>query len=126
MDQMNRLKLKVMQKVKVKLMNGHALNGPMLVELATAYISALNDGAVPNIESAWTNVCSFEQERTLKDCITMFRDQLHSKITTEDIAIKEVIQTVKSNVIGYLKNNFIGEGISTYEKKLKAEMKAIS
>lgn len=39
---MSRLKQKVMTKVKVKVMNGHQLNGPMIVELAISYINALN------------------------------------------------------------------------------------
>jgi hypothetical protein len=64
---MNRLKTKVSAKAKVKCMNGHPLNGPMLVELANSYIKALNDGEVPVIESAWTNVCHFEQERSFKE-----------------------------------------------------------
>ena len=41
-EQMTRLKQKVMSKVKVKVMNGHQLNGPMIVELANSYILALN------------------------------------------------------------------------------------
>jgi hypothetical protein len=32
----------------------------MVVELAISYINALNEGTVPNIENAWTNVCTFE------------------------------------------------------------------
>jgi hypothetical protein len=54
---MSRLKQKVMAKARPKTMNGHALNGSMLVELANSYVKALNDGEVPVIESAWTNVC---------------------------------------------------------------------
>lgn len=57
---MNKLKVKVMSKAKVKQINGHALNGPMLIELANSYIKALNNGEVPVIENAWTNVCHFE------------------------------------------------------------------
>ena len=49
-----------MTKVKPKVMNGHKLNGPMILELANTYVNALNNGSVPNIENAWTNVCSFE------------------------------------------------------------------
>lgn len=33
-----------MTKVKVKVINGHQLNGPMIVELALSYINALNQG----------------------------------------------------------------------------------
>ena len=32
----------------------------MLIELANSYIKALNNGEVPVIENAWTNVCHFE------------------------------------------------------------------
>lgn len=41
---MNKLKQKVMTKIKPKLMNGHQMNGPMIVELANSYIEALNTG----------------------------------------------------------------------------------
>ena len=57
-------------------MNGHQLNGPMILELANAYVKALNDGSVPNIESAWSNVCHFEQERALKESIHHFSDEV--------------------------------------------------
>jgi hypothetical protein len=57
---MSRLKAKVMARARVKLVNGHALNGPMLVELANSYVKALNEGEVPVIENAWTNVQRFE------------------------------------------------------------------
>ena len=71
-EQMTRLKRKVMTKVKVKQIKGHALNGSMLVELANSYILALNEGQVPVIENAWTNVCHFEQERCLKEAQNVF------------------------------------------------------
>jgi Guanylate-binding protein, C-terminal domain len=58
---MGKLKHKVFTKARPKSMNGHSLNGCMLVELALSYVTALNNGEVPVIESAWTNVCQFEQ-----------------------------------------------------------------
>lgn len=36
--QMQKLKTKAMQKVKYKSMNGHQLNGPMILDLAHAYV----------------------------------------------------------------------------------------
>ena len=53
--------------MKVKQINGRGVNGNMLVELANSYIGALNDGEVPVIENAWTNVCQFEQQRAFKE-----------------------------------------------------------
>jgi hypothetical protein len=32
----------------------------MILDLAHSYVKALNEGAVPNIENAWNNVCHFE------------------------------------------------------------------
>ena len=61
-----------MGKVKVKQINGRGVNGNMLVELANSYIGALNDGEVPVIENAWTNVCQFEQQRAFKEAQTLF------------------------------------------------------
>lgn len=63
-----------MTKVKVKVVNGHQLNGPMIVELALSYINALNLGQVPNIESAWSNVCNYEQERAFKESLKYFEN----------------------------------------------------
>lgn len=40
---------------------GRALNGRMLVEVCKAYISAINNGALPNIENAWSYVKKGEQ-----------------------------------------------------------------
>ena len=44
----------------------------MILELAGSYIQALNDGLVPNIENAWSNVCHYEQERTYKAALRFF------------------------------------------------------
>ena len=40
-----------------KKLNGKDINGEILAALLLNYISAINDGAVPNIESAWTFIC---------------------------------------------------------------------
>ena len=59
-EQLGRVKYKTFSKLKPKSVNGHFLNGKMLIDLAQSYIDALNEGAVPNIESAWTNMCAYE------------------------------------------------------------------
>jgi len=51
------LKRKVLNRVKPKTLNGKALSGSMLAELANSYLSAINNGVVPNIESAWNYIC---------------------------------------------------------------------
>lgn len=48
---------KIIQKMKPKKLNGKNLNGDMLYNLAQNYVEAINNGAVPNIETAWTYIC---------------------------------------------------------------------
>lgn len=38
-------------------MLGSNLNGEMYSDLIRNYITSINDGAVPNIQSAWTYLC---------------------------------------------------------------------
>lgn len=47
------MRTKIFKKVKPKLLKGQIINGPMLIELAEAYVKALNGGKVPTIENAW-------------------------------------------------------------------------
>lgn len=50
---MEALRRKVFKKVKPKELKGQTISGKQLVELAEAYIEALNKGGIPVIETAW-------------------------------------------------------------------------
>ena len=56
-EQVIELRKKVLNRVKPKTLNGKNLSGAMLCTLAESYVHAINNGAVPNIESAWTYIC---------------------------------------------------------------------
>jgi hypothetical protein len=43
-----------------KMLNGKYLNGIMLADLCSTYIDAINNGAIPNIQSAWSYICQNE------------------------------------------------------------------
>ena len=47
------LRRKVINRVKPKMLNGKKLTGPMLATLSASYVNSINNGAVPNIETAW-------------------------------------------------------------------------
>jgi hypothetical protein len=59
-DQVMQLRRKVINRIKPKLIHGKKLNGLMLYNLALSYVDAINKGAVPNIESAWSYICKNE------------------------------------------------------------------
>jgi hypothetical protein len=46
--------------MKPKALNGKELNGEMFISLIKSYLSAINGGAVPNIENAWNYLCKDE------------------------------------------------------------------
>ena len=48
-EQMHLLRSKIFKRVRPKQLNGKTVTGEMLLELATAYTSAINEGSVPNI-----------------------------------------------------------------------------
>ena len=70
MEQINNLRNKIFKKVKPKLLKGQIINGPMLIELAEAYIKALNGGKVPTIENAWNYMQASELERAFKEVVS--------------------------------------------------------
>lgn len=51
------LRRKVMNRVKPKMLNGRKLTGTMMATLAESYVLSINNGAVPNIENAWSYIC---------------------------------------------------------------------
>lgn len=56
MEQVRLLRKKIFKKVKPKQMHSKILTGPMLLELAASYVETVNNGGLPNIESAWKYV----------------------------------------------------------------------
>ena len=59
-EQVMTLRRKVINRIKPKSLNGKRLTGGMMLTLADSYVASINDGAVPNIESAWSYICKSE------------------------------------------------------------------
>ena len=63
LENLSSLKSRIFKKLKPKTVNGHVLNGPMLLDLAQSYVDTINNGKVPTIETAWDYVCMAEAEK---------------------------------------------------------------
>ena len=57
----------IFRKAQPKRLGAQVLNGPILAALATAYVRAINSGAVPSIASAWQGVAEIESRRAADD-----------------------------------------------------------
>lgn len=55
-QQIAELKKKLFSNVQPKRINGQPLTGVMLTDLLASYVDMMNNGSVPNIANAWSNV----------------------------------------------------------------------
>ena len=58
-------------------MNGKFLDGELLLELCRSYEQTINNGDVPNIESAWNCLCKSETLKAFHEA----EDTLYRKIS---------------------------------------------
>jgi hypothetical protein len=63
------VRAKIMKKTKPKSVNGKQISSEMFLHLANAYTTAINNGKVPTIESAWNYVCKEKANDTAKVCL---------------------------------------------------------
>jgi len=56
-EQVMSLRKKVLQRMPVKRVLGHAMDGKTWAGLLKSYVEQINTGNVPNIESSWHNIC---------------------------------------------------------------------
>jgi hypothetical protein len=54
------------------MINGKKLNGEMLFNLSLSYVDAINKGAIPNIETAWSYICKSECQKAQYDAYDKF------------------------------------------------------
>lgn len=56
-EQVIKLRRKILNRMKPKKLHGKILSGKMLAGLTQSYTNAINDGALPNIATAWSYIC---------------------------------------------------------------------
>jgi hypothetical protein len=52
----------------------------MFLELCRAYSKSINEGSVPSINSAWTNLCKNENIRAIGDSIKLYEEKMQEQI----------------------------------------------
>ena len=66
------LKQSLFSSLAPKVLGGRPLNGPMLLRLAESYVTAINDGALPTISTAWQAVITLESTRALSEATQVY------------------------------------------------------
>jgi hypothetical protein len=74
----------------------------MLAGLSSAYVLAINRGAVPNIESAWTYLCRDECQKGLQEAVEAAENALKEAekvLPLDEEGIKEVLKGAREVAI---------------------------
>ena len=56
----------------------------MFLELCQQYTQAINKGCIPNINSAWNNLCKNENLRAIQQAISLYQQRIQKQALTMD------------------------------------------
>ena len=79
-EQVLSLRKKLMYKARIKSLNGKPLSGSMLVGLLQSYVTSINEGAVPNIENAWTYICKAQCATALTSAAEEYEEMMRDAV----------------------------------------------
>jgi hypothetical protein len=63
---------RITNSIKPKTLQNKKLNGNLYLSMMSSYVSAINEGAVPNIENAWNYMCEEQCRRSMEECYEIF------------------------------------------------------
>lgn len=127
LNQVTQLRKKVTHWVKPKTLNGKELNPEMLISLAENYVLAINKGAVPNIENAWTYICQNESKKSLEKSVArldqLINDEVIHRIPMEEKELKEIKSDIKKDWVSFFVKSCVGGVIEEYLDELKFQVR---
>jgi succinate dehydrogenase/fumarate reductase flavoprotein subunit len=128
-EQIMQLRRKVINRVKPKIINGKKLSGAMLATLSQSYVTAINNGAVPNIENAWNYICKNECNKAKEDALTQFeetmKEEVMNRIPMEEDDLREAYQQAKKDSVAFFKKKAVGNVADEYIVELKQKIQIV-
>ena len=101
----------------------------MMANLAEAYVASINNGAVPNIENAWSYICKSECHKAIEESLQRFediiRENIVSKIPIDEDELKEVCQEAKREALSNFSKKAVGNVAEEFVVELKTKMKTL-
>lgn len=111
-EQVMQLRRKVINRIKPKMLNGKKLTGPMLATLSESYVIAINNGAVPSIENAWSYICKSECHKAIEESLAKFEEVLKEvavhRIPVDEEELKEIYAEAKKEAIVIFQKKAVG------------------
>ena len=79
----------------------------MYVDLIRSYATAINNGAVPAIDSAWTYICNNECQKAITEALENYeqviKELLHNKIPLPQEELKSYNKMAKDSAVSVYK-----------------------
>lgn len=98
-------------------MNGRFITGQMFLELCRSYTDAINKGSVPNINSAWSNLCKNENLRAVDEAIQQYHKKIQSECVQIDATTKKELFVVDLNQLKNINKQIRQEVIQNFQEK---------
>ena len=99
----------------------------MLCGLIRNYVHAINQGAVPNIETAWTYICKSQCQKIFEESLKNYEEGIGQKLMdnfplNEDI-LKDIHRELKLKCIEIFRKQAMGDFIDMYIQELNNKIK---
>jgi hypothetical protein len=65
------------------------MNGSEWIQLVEIYVEAINEGAVPSIQSAWTYICKQGAESAYESARARFEEELAQFVTPQTLPMNQ-------------------------------------
>ncbi|CAD8091386.1 unnamed protein product [Paramecium sonneborni] len=112
-EQVINLRKKILNRIRPKTMNGKTLSGQMYCDLIKSYVTAINNGAVPAIESAWTYICKNECQKAVAEAFETYeqilKENLHNRFPISNEDLKAFNRSLKEQAFALFKKKCVGE-----------------
>lgn len=126
-EQVLTLRKCIFKNAKLKTLNGKALNGEMLSGVMKNYIEAINNGAVPNIESAWTYICKDHCYKMFHECLNYynqrFNERLLDQFPTSEEYLDIIHEELQKEALEKFKKESMGENSQNYIENLELKIR---
>lgn len=101
----------------------------MLATLAESYVVSINNGAVPNIENAWSYICKSECHKAIEESMNKFEETMRevamNKIPIDEEELHDIYVEAKKEALALFQKKAVGNVADEFIKDLKMKIKTL-
>lgn len=117
---------RILSSVKVKSLQNQKLNGELYCSMISAYVGAINEGAVPNIENAWNYMCEEQCRKSLDDCYELFIKEMKEgfrEFPKPEDEFNKCVHEAEEKALEAFREKALGDRAALVLKQLKNRIK---